>query len=89
MATPDIRYDPGADLRWLLLRPWLLLRRLVVVLWQLLSLALVLVVQGNSRDPKVQKRLGQRIFSTLTNLGPCFIKVGQALSTRPDLLRRD
>ena len=89
MATPDIRYDPGADLRWLLLRPWLLLSRLVVVLWQLLSLALVLVVQGNSRDPKVQQRLGKRIFTTLTQLGPCFIKVGQALSTRPDLVRRD
>ena len=89
MATPDIRYDPGADLRWLLLRPWLLLSRLVVVLWQLLSLALVLVVQSNSRDPKVQQRLGKRIFTTLTQLGPCFIKVGQALSTRPDLVRRD
>jgi predicted unusual protein kinase regulating ubiquinone biosynthesis (AarF/ABC1/UbiB family) len=89
LATPDIRYDPGADLRWLLLRPWLLLSRLVVVLWQLLSLALVLVVQGNSRDPKVQQRLGKRIFTTLTQLGPCFIKVGQALSTRPDLVRRD
>ena len=88
-SAPEPRYDPGADLRWLLLRPWLLLSRLTVVLWQLLSLALVLVVQGNSRDPKVQKRLGQRIFTTLTNLGPCFIKVGQALSTRPDLVRRD
>jgi predicted unusual protein kinase regulating ubiquinone biosynthesis (AarF/ABC1/UbiB family) len=87
--APELRYDPRADLRWLLLRPWLLLSRLAVVLWQLLSLALVLVVQGSSRDPKVQKRLGQRIFTTLTNLGPCFIKVGQALSTRPDLVRRD
>ncbi|MEY4298606.1 MAG: hypothetical protein RLZZ423_1785 [Cyanobacteriota bacterium] len=85
----ELRYNPGADLRWLLLRPWLLLGRLTVVLWQLLSLALVLVVQANSPDPKVQKRLGQRIFTTLTNLGPCFIKVGQALSTRPDLVRRD
>jgi predicted unusual protein kinase regulating ubiquinone biosynthesis (AarF/ABC1/UbiB family) len=88
-AAETPRYDPGADLRWLLLRPWMLLSRLTVVLWQLLSLALVLLVQGNNRDPKVQQRLGKRIFSTLTNLGPCFIKVGQALSTRPDLVRRD
>jgi predicted unusual protein kinase regulating ubiquinone biosynthesis (AarF/ABC1/UbiB family) len=88
-APTEPRYDPGADLRWLLLRPWLLLSRLIMVLWQLLSLALVLVVQGSSRDPKVQQRLGKRIFTTLTNLGPCFIKVGQALSTRPDLVRRD
>ena len=89
MSSPAHRYDPGADLRWLLLRPWQLLGRLTVLLSQLLSLAVVLVIQGGSNDPKVQKRLGKRIFTTLTNLGPCFIKLGQALSTRPDLLRRD
>jgi predicted unusual protein kinase regulating ubiquinone biosynthesis (AarF/ABC1/UbiB family) len=89
LAAAAYRYDPGADLRWLLLRPWSLLGRLAVVLGSLLSLAVVLLVQGNSSDPKVQRRLGQRIFSTLTGLGPCFIKLGQALSTRPDLVRRD
>ncbi|MEY3768898.1 MAG: hypothetical protein RLZZ11_1968, partial [Cyanobacteriota bacterium] len=89
LSSPAHRYDPGADLRWLLLRPWLLISRLIVLLSQLLGLALVLVLQGGSRDPKVQQRLGQRIFTTLTNLGPCFIKLGQALSTRPDLVRRD
>jgi len=47
------------------------------------------VVQGNSSDAAVQQRLAGRILRTLTNLGPCFIKVGQALSTRPDLVRRD
>ncbi|WP_259733250.1 AarF/ABC1/UbiB kinase family protein [Synechococcus sp. CS-1331] len=76
-------------MRWLLLRPWLLVSRLLVVAWQLSSLGLVLVVQGNSSDSEVQKQLGRRILHTLTALGPCFIKVGQALSTRPDLVRRD
>ena len=89
VARAAHRYDPGADLRWLLLRPWMLVSRLVVVLSQLLSLTLVLVLQASSPDPKVQQRLGERIFTTLTNLGPCFIKLGQALSTRPDLVRRD
>jgi predicted unusual protein kinase regulating ubiquinone biosynthesis (AarF/ABC1/UbiB family) len=82
-------YHPGADLRWLLLRPWVLLSRLIGVLWQLTGLTLVLLVQGNSADAAVQRRLGRRILTTLTGLGPCFIKVGQALSTRPDLVRRD
>ena len=82
-------YSPGRDLRWLLLRPWVLVARLVEVLWQLGSLALVLVIQGSSPKPDVQKRLAQKILATLTGLGPCFIKVGQALSTRPDLVRRD
>ena len=82
-------YSPGRDLRWLLLRPWVLVARLVEVLWQLGSLALVLVIQGSSPKPEVQKRLAQKILATLTGLGPCFIKVGQSLSTRPDLVRRD
>jgi len=89
LSSPAHRYDPGADLRWLLLRPWQLISRLTVLLSQLIGLALVLLLQGSSTDAKVQKRLGQRIFTTLTNLGPCFIKLGQALSTRPDLVRRD
>ncbi len=88
-AASGPRYDPGRDLRWLLLRPWVLMSRLTVVLWQLGSLAVVLVVQGNSSNARVQEQLGRRILTTLTALGPCFIKVGQALSTRPDLVRRD
>ena len=88
-ADPVLDYNPNRDLRWLLLRPWILVSRLLVVLTQLLTLAIALVVQGNSSDAAVQQRLAGRILRTLTNLGPCFIKVGQALSTRPDLVRRD
>jgi predicted unusual protein kinase regulating ubiquinone biosynthesis (AarF/ABC1/UbiB family) len=89
VTSSGISYDPGADLRWLLLRPWILFSRLTAVLWQLGSLVMAVLVQGNSRDAGVQQRLARRIFTTLTGLGPCFIKVGQALSTRPDLVRRD
>ena len=86
-ASPG--YDPVADRRWLLLRPWIWIPRLLVILWTLGSLALSLITQGNSRDQQVQRRLAKRILASLTSLGPCFIKVGQALSTRPDLVRRD
>lgn len=89
MTSSGTSYDPGADLRWLLLRPWILLSRLTAVFWQLGSLVMAVLVQGNSRNAGVQQRLARRIFTTLTGLGPCFIKVGQALSTRPDLVRRD
>ncbi len=88
-ADDTPRYDPAADLRWLLARPWIWLSRLLVVAWQLGGLAVTLASQTNSRDPAVQKRLARRILTTLSELGPCFIKVGQALSTRPDLVRRD
>jgi predicted unusual protein kinase regulating ubiquinone biosynthesis (AarF/ABC1/UbiB family) len=83
------RYDPAGDLRWLLLRPWIWMSRLLVVGWQIGALALTLATQANSPNAEVQKRLARRILTTLSQLGPCFIKVGQALSTRPDLVRRD
>ena len=84
-----MRYDPGRDLRWLLLRPWIAIPRLIQVLLTRAGLVLVLLVRGSSADPAVQQRLARRILDTLTALGPCFIKLGQALSTRPDLVRRD
>jgi predicted unusual protein kinase regulating ubiquinone biosynthesis (AarF/ABC1/UbiB family) len=88
-AEPAPRYDPAGDLRWLLLRPWIWISRLLVVIWQLGWLAITLAAQANSPDAQVQQRLARRILTTLSELGPCFIKVGQALSTRPDLVRRD
>ncbi|TGG77481.1 MAG: AarF/ABC1/UbiB kinase family protein [Aphanocapsa feldmannii 277cV] len=83
---PSPGYAPGRDLRWLLLRPWLLIGRLIVILTRLLSLATVLVLRGRDEDPAVQRQLSRKALNTLATLGPCFIKVGQALSTRPDLL---
>ena len=82
-------YNPGRDLLWLLLRPWVAVPRLIQVLWSLTGLILVLLVRGGSSDAEVQRSLARSILNTLTGLGPCFIKVGQALSTRPDLVRRD
>ena len=89
VEPPAPRYDPSADFRWLLLRPWIWISRLLVVVWQLGGLAITLASQSSSPDPKVQRRLAQRILTTLSTLGPCFIKVGQALSTRPDLVKRE
>ena len=89
VVTPTPTYDPNGDLRWLLLRPWVLVARLIEVIWRLAGLALRLAVQSNSTDARVQQRLARAILETLNDLGPCFIKVGQALSTRPDLVRRD
>ena len=87
--TPATRYDASRDFRWLLSHPLIALPRLLQILTAVLSLALILLVQGNSKDAQVQRKLANRLLKTLTQLGPCFIKVGQALSTRPDLIRRD
>ncbi|AIQ97650.1 Ubiquinone biosynthesis monooxygenase UbiB [Prochlorococcus sp. MIT 0801] len=48
-----------------------------------------LIFQGSSNEDKTQKKLAKFLLKTLIDLGPCFIKVGQALSTRPDLIRKD
>lgn len=84
-----IRYAPGKDARWLLLRPWIYLPRVVQIIWALTGLLVSLLLRGRSKDSEVQRKLARTLLRTLTNLGPCFIKVGQALSTRPDLIRRD
>ena len=85
-AEHPLRYDHGRDLLWLLLQPWRLVGRLLVLLMRFTGLAVRLVTQGSSTDHAVQSRLAQAVLQTLTGLGPCFIKVGQALSTRPDLI---
>ncbi|MCH1457540.1 MAG: AarF/ABC1/UbiB kinase family protein [Synechococcus sp. MOX_bin73] len=84
-----MQYDSGRDFWWLLLRPWIAIPRLIQVLWTLSGLVVVLLLRGSSSDADVQRGLARRILNTLTGLGPCFIKLGQALSTRPDLVRRD
>ena len=84
-----MQYDSGRDFWWLLLRPWIAIPRLIQVLWTLSGLVIVLLLRGSSSDADVQRGLARRILNTLTGLGPCFIKLGQALSARPDLVRRD
>ena len=84
-----IRYDSHRDLVWLLARPWIWIPRFLQIVISLLILTLRIVFQGSSEDIEVHKSLAKKLLQTLTNLGPCFIKVGQALSTRPDLVRRD
>ena len=84
-----MQYNSGRDFWWLLLRPWIAIPRLIQVLWTLGGLVIVLLLRGSSSNADVQRGLARRILNTLTGLGPCFIKLGQALSTRPDLVRRD
>ena len=82
-------YDPHHDFVWLLLRPWIWIPRLFQIITSLSILAIRMLIQGSSSDEKVHKNLAKNLLKTLTELGPCFIKVGQALSTRPDLVRSD
>ena len=89
MATSYSKYSPKGDLIWLILRPWILLPRVLYILLTLIFLLVRILFQGNSNSKSVQKNLSKYLFDVITDLGPCFIKLGQALSTRPDLVRQD
>ena len=89
MATSYSKYSPTGDMIWLILRPWILLPRVLYILLTLIFLLVRILFQGNSNSKSVQKNLSKYLFDVITDLGPCFIKLGQALSTRPDLVRQD
>ncbi len=89
MAIPYSKYSPKGDLIWLILRPWIFIPRVLYILLTLIFLLIRILFQVNSKNKNVQKNLSKYLFDVITNLGPCFIKLGQALSTRPDLVRQD
>jgi len=89
MTRSYSKYSAKGDLIWLILRPWILIPRVLYILLTFIFLFLRILFQGNSKNKNVQKNLSKYLFDVITNLGPCFIKLGQALSTRPDLVRQD
>ncbi len=89
MNDLEMEYTPNKNLIWLLLRPWILIPRVIYILLTIFFFVLRLVFQGGSKNRNVQKGLSKYLFNVITDLGPCYIKLGQALSTRPDLVRQD
>ena len=69
-------------------RPLVVLWRALTVSWMLGSFGIALVFDHLfGRTEANQNRRAVRLRHILTQLGPTFIKVGQALSTRPDLIK--
>lgn len=84
------RYDAEAIAKLYRFRPWLLVWRTLRIIFYFTSFFLgwqIDVSMGKSEGTQ-QERAAQ-IRRILTDLGPTYIKVGQALSTRPDLIRQD
>ncbi|BAZ67992.1 ABC-1 domain-containing protein [Fischerella sp. NIES-4106] len=84
------RYDPDEIARFYRYRPWLAWRRALRIIWSfaIFILSLKWDEWQNQVEQNRLKRAAQ-LRELLTRLGPTFIKVGQALSTRPDLIRKD
>lgn len=84
------RYDARAIARYYRWR-WLQVgHRAAVVLFSFASFCWGLQCDRwfGSNDVKAARRATQ-LRQLLTDLGPTFVKIGQALSTRPDLVRQD
>lgn len=83
-------YSPDAIARYYRFRPAHVWGRAIKIIWFFAGFLLNLkwdewfnLVELNKLKRAIQLR------EILTRLGPTFVKVGQALSTRPDLIRKD
>jgi len=83
-------YDARAIARHYRQRPFQVIGRAFTIVWSFLGLIVGFQWDQwrNASEIEIYKRATQ-LREILTRLGPTFIKVGQALSTRPDLIRKD
>lgn len=85
-----LRYSPEAIARYYNRRPWLVISRgLKIITYFTVFIIQLLLDKWFNLEEKNKLKRAEQIRKILTKLGPTFIKVGQALSTRPDLIRRD
>ncbi|MEH2380998.1 MAG: AarF/ABC1/UbiB kinase family protein [Nostoc sp.] len=83
-------YNPDAIARYYSYRPWLAWGRVLRIIWSFAGF--IFRLKWDEWQDQVEQNKGKRAIQLrelLTGLGPTFIKVGQALSTRPDLIRKD
>jgi predicted unusual protein kinase regulating ubiquinone biosynthesis (AarF/ABC1/UbiB family) len=83
-------YDPQFICRYYRWRLPQVIGRALAILWPFLWF--VLCLRWDQLWGHTDRNVGRRsvqLRKLLTDLGPTFIKVGQALSTRPDLVRKD
>ncbi len=84
---PELRYEPLALAAYYKKRPLQVLRRIFTVLAPSLSFAFGLWFDSKRGVVvKNDQRRASQLRELLTGLGPAYIKIGQALSTRPDLV---
>jgi predicted unusual protein kinase regulating ubiquinone biosynthesis (AarF/ABC1/UbiB family) len=83
----DFAYDPDAIATYYGRRPFQVVFRFFGILIPFISFYLRLWFDKRAgRDVKNSRRRAIELRETLTDLGPAYIKIGQALSTRPDLV---
>ena len=85
--TEPLRYDPEAIAAHYGRRPFQVWGRTISIFWPMFMFAFSLFWDKQTRQLEAHERKRAiQIRELITRLGPAYIKVGQALSTRPDLL---
>ena len=88
--SQSLRYDAEAIASHYRFRPWRVIWRALAVIWLFGNLILHLYLDRlTNREEINQPKRARELRKIITTLGPTYIKVGQALSTRPDLIRKD
>ncbi|MDJ1181592.1 ABC1 kinase family protein [Roseofilum casamattae] len=87
VEPPEVSYDPNVLIAKYRSRFLQVIGRLIELGWSFFGLLLGLWwdKQIGSSD-RQEKRRAVQLREVLTRLGPAYIKIGQALSTRPDLM---
>ena len=83
----EMPYDPDAIRAHYQQRPFQVLSRVFQIVWPVVTFSLGLWLDKKTgRTKQAEHKRAVQLREILTNLGPAYIKVGQALSTRPDLV---
>jgi predicted unusual protein kinase regulating ubiquinone biosynthesis (AarF/ABC1/UbiB family) len=83
------RYNPQTIASYYNRRPWLVIWRALTVVWLFGGLLIGLLLDRSIGHAAAnQDQRANQLRQIITQLGPTYIKVGQALSTRPDLVNQ-
>lgn len=83
-------YDSKAIARYYIRRPWQVIWRTLSIVFMFAGFLLGLLWdRATGKSDRPQPERAAQLREIITKLGPTYIKVGQALSTRPDLVRED
>ncbi|NET88487.1 MAG: AarF/ABC1/UbiB kinase family protein [Kamptonema sp. SIO1D9] len=84
------RYDAQEIARYCRRHLWKVIGRALTIAWFFGTFIIALQLDKWRGQQEIDKyKRARQLRQILTRLGPTFIKVGQALSTRPDLIRKD